>query len=60
MGQTMSTGDLAALRREAAAHGDLEQVAICDRALRGDVDALAECARVVADAQAAREEVARG
>lgn len=41
-----------ALRSEAGSAGDLEQVAICDRALRGDDDARAECARVIADAAA--------
>ncbi len=40
------------LRSEAASAGDSEQVAICDRALDGDQDALAECYRVI-DAAAA-------
>lgn len=40
------------LRTEAAAAGDSEQVALCDRALDGDQDALAECYRVI-DAAAA-------
>lgn len=40
------------LRDEAATHGDLEMVAICGRALAGDLDALAECAGVMADAAA--------
>lgn len=37
-----------ALRDEAGAAGDSAQVAICDRALEGDREALAECARVIA------------
>lgn len=40
------------LRTEAASTGDSEQVAICDRALDGDQDALSECYRVI-DAAAA-------
>lgn len=32
-------------RSEAAEAGDLEQVALCDRALDGDVDAYLECLR---------------
>lgn len=40
------------LSNEAAEAGDLEQVAICDRALAGDAEAIAECARVIADAAA--------
>jgi hypothetical protein len=34
------------LSNEAGEHGDLEQVAICERALAGDDDAIAECIRV--------------
>lgn len=40
------------LRAEAGAAGDTAQVAICDRALDGDVTARVECARVIADAEA--------
>lgn len=47
------------LRVEAAAAGDTDQVAMCDRALDRDSDramsvaaARAECARVIADAEA--------
>lgn len=41
-----------ALRIEAGQAGDATQVAICQRALDGDAAARAECARVIADAQA--------
>jgi hypothetical protein len=47
---------IAALRTEAGAHGDREQVALCDRALSGDEAARAECARVIA--KTARESAA--
>lgn len=40
------------LRAEAGVAGDLEQVAVCDRALAGDLDAQAECERVISDASA--------
>lgn len=36
------------LLTEASAAGDSEQVAICRRALDGDTEARAECARVIA------------
>lgn len=38
------------LRLEAAEAGDLAQVDICDRALDGDKEARAECARVIQEA----------
>ena len=41
-----------ALSDEAGQAGDLEQVAICERALNGDGAARAECGRVIADAAA--------
>jgi len=41
-----------ALRDEAGSAGDNAQVALCDRALDGDDEARAECARVIADAAA--------
>ena len=44
---------LHALRTEAGAAGDFDMVTICDRALAGDADALAECEDVIADALAA-------
>lgn len=39
-----------ALSTEAGEHGDLEMVAICERALAGDEQARRECTRVIADA----------
>lgn len=44
------------LRAEATEAGDEAQAGICDAALRGNVDARAECARVLADAQAQGDE----
>lgn len=44
------------LRTEAGAHSDLEQVAICDRALEGDAAARAECVRVIEDQLAQDDE----
>jgi hypothetical protein len=38
---------LAALRREAVAAGDQEQVEICDNASLGDDAAIAECERII-------------
>lgn len=49
---TITLAQIEALSTEAAAHGDLAQVAICDRALAGDESAMAECERVIRDAQA--------
>jgi hypothetical protein len=49
---TLTDAQLEALKTEAGEAGDLEQVAICDRALDGDADALAECGRVIAHASA--------
>lgn len=43
------------LSNEAAEHGDLEQVAICERALAGDVGARAECAKVIGNARGEAE-----
>lgn len=41
-----------ALRQEAGEAGDSEMVAICDRALSGEMVALAEVERVISDARA--------
>lgn len=49
----VTNSQIRALRAEAAAAGDVEQVQICDRALKQDQDARAECARVIAEAEAA-------
>lgn len=43
---------ISCLLAEAARAGDLEQVAICEKALDGDADAMAECRRVIQDARA--------
>ena len=43
---------IAALRTEAGAAGDVEQVALCDRAAAGDVEARCACARALRDAAA--------
>lgn len=48
----ITDAQIEALRTEAGGAGDSAQVAICDRALQGDESARAECARVIADAQA--------
>lgn len=48
----VTTSQIRTLRDEAGTAGDLEQVAVCDKALDGDKDAAAECARVIADAAA--------
>ena len=45
-----------ALRTEAGQSGDLDQVALCDRALAGDDVALAECLRVLTNGEAAHWE----
>jgi len=44
----VSPETLAELRTESAEAGDEEQVAICNRALAGDHDALVECEEVIA------------
>lgn len=49
---TITEREIEALRDAAGAHGDLEQVAICDQALAGDMQAWRECERVIADARA--------
>lgn len=46
----ITKAQIKSLSNEAGEAGDLEQVAICDRALTGDAAATAECARVIADA----------
>lgn len=44
-----------ALRTEAGEAGDLEQVALCDRAIDGDADARAKCERVIRTAWAQQD-----
>lgn len=48
----VTTAQIQSLSDEAGQAGDLEQVAICGKALDGDEAAWAECERVIADAQA--------
>lgn len=50
--KTITCSQINRLLAEAGAAGDLEQVAICERALAGDTAAIAECARVIDAAQA--------
>ena len=52
----MRMSQIEQFRNEAGSAGDLAQVAICDRALDGDLDACAECQRVIEDAIAAAAE----
>ncbi len=49
---TITDDQIRTLSDEAGAHGDLEMVAICQRALEGDAAAIAECVRVIASAEA--------
>jgi hypothetical protein len=52
---TLSCEQLDALHSEAAAAGDLEQAALCERALGGDVGALRACVKAVRAAAAMAE-----
>ena len=52
----LSDDQIERLRTEAGEHGDREQVRICDRALAGSYAARRECARVIAAAEAQRDE----
>lgn len=49
---SISDEQIEALRRDAGEAGDLEMVAICDRALEGDEAAQARCAEAISDARA--------
>jgi hypothetical protein len=51
----ITTEQIAALRTEAGAAGDMEMVAVCDRALAGDEAARAECGQAIDDAAAQGE-----
>ena len=51
--ESVTIGQVRALRSEAAVAGDESQVRICDRAIKGDREALGECGRVIAAATAA-------
>jgi len=55
---TITTAQISTLSDEAGAHGDLEMVAICTRALAGDAAAIAECVRVIESAEAPEGAVA--
>lgn len=48
--QEITKAQIEKLSAEAGQAGDMEQVAICDKALEGDAASVAECARVIADA----------
>lgn len=48
----ITRSQIIALRGEAAAHGDVEMVDICNKALEGDQDAWAECERAINEAAA--------
>lgn len=50
--ESITDEQIEALCSEAASAGDLEQVAICERALDGDEAARHECVRVIRDAEA--------
>lgn len=50
--KTTTTKQLKQLRDESAKAGDLSMYAICVDALLGDEDAIDECARVIAEAEA--------
>jgi len=52
----ITSDQITSLMREAGEAGDLAQVAICRKALDGDDDAIAECARVLAEAASMDEE----
>ena len=54
---TITNTNIRTLRTEAAAAGDIDMVRICDKAICGDVKAIAECYRVMLDCD---EEDARG
>ena len=49
---TITDDQIARLRTEAGEHGDLEMVAVCTKALRGDRKAIKECVDVIAEAEA--------
>ncbi len=49
---TITDEQIIALSQEAGCAGDLEMVAICERALDGSAAARAECVEVIRDAEA--------
>ena len=50
--ENVTIGQLIKLRDGAGSAGDLEMVTICQRALDGDTEALAECVAVIRDYEA--------
>jgi hypothetical protein len=48
----VTNSDIEALASAAGAHGDSEQVALCEAGLNGDAAARAECIRVIYEARA--------
>lgn len=48
---TITDAQIEALMHEAGCHGDTEMVDICQRALDGNLEALAECVCVIRSAQ---------
>jgi hypothetical protein len=53
---TIARDQITALRDEAGQAGDLDMVATCDDALQGDQGARLACAKVIARAEAMRED----
>jgi len=51
-GEQVTDAQILQLQREAGEAGDAEQVAICERALRGNQAARTKCHNVIADAAA--------
>lgn len=51
-GEQVTDAQILQLQREAGEAGDLEQVALCEKALRGNVSARAKCHTAIADALA--------
>jgi hypothetical protein len=54
--KNISDAQIEALRDEAAQAGDLAMVEVCELALEGNQGSRAECARVIADADADAQE----
>lgn len=52
---TITDEQIEQLRAEAATAGDAAMIEVCDRAIKGDDESRAECARVIADAKAQDE-----
>lgn len=50
----VTSAQIRQLRAEAAAHGDMRQVALCDRALTGEPSARRACAEAIESARAQR------